>query len=144
MKHNLLPFIFSISIIVSCNNERSNTKTMDKILTSDSKTSILGSWRLSDFNETGIVKNQDPLLASAKYKKTVQEGLIFSFYPNGTFTAITGTGKYEYGKWNFVNNKKAVYIVSDISKDTLSIKSDTQNDQALLYVTKKNKNIKKT
>jgi len=143
MKYNLLLFVFGI-IITGCNTEKSNPKTLSKLLPKEAKATILGSWRLSDINETGIVKNQDPLLASAKYKKTVQEGLIFSFYPNGTFTTISGTGTYEYGKWNFVNNKKAVYIVSNISKDTLSIKPDTQNEQALLYVTQKNKNIKKT
>lgn len=143
MKYIRLAFIYCI-IIVGCNNQKNNLNNVTTVLTTGAKTSILGSWRLSDITESGIVKNQDPLLASAKYKKTVQEGLIFSFYPNGMYTSVTGTGKYEYGKWNFVNNKKAVYIVSNTTKDTLSLKLDNENERSLLYVTPKSKNVKQT
>ena len=63
MKYNFLLFVFGI-IISSCNVEKSKPTSSIKLLPTDGKTSILGSWRLSDVIEIGTVKNEDPLLTA--------------------------------------------------------------------------------
>lgn len=132
MKRTFL-FLSIIGFIISCNTVEVKENPSGSKVTSTSKTSLLGSWRLADIEVSGL-KSKDPLLEAAKDKRILQEGLIFSFFKDGTFTEIKGDGEYDFGNWNFVGGKKTVYIQSKKYNDTFKIKADHLNSKELLIM----------
>lgn len=134
----LLSFLaFSIGVI-SCNSTEKKFTPSAPTVIPLIKTSLLGSWRLADINVTRSGSN-DPLLETAGDKRILQEGLIFSFFEDGTFTNMNGLGEYDFGKWNFVNGKKTVFLKSNKYKDTFKIKADHLNEKELLVMEQRSK-----
>ena len=129
--------VLSLSVISCTSLEKKATPSLP-ILTPSSKTSLLGSWRLADIEAFGN-KSKDPLLETADKKKILQQGLIFSFFDDGTFTNMNGLGEYDFGKWNFVGGKKTVFLQSKKYKDTFKIKADHLNEKELLLMEQRNK-----
>lgn len=60
------------------------------------KASLLGSWRLQDIIAEGA---EDDFEKSAQLKNRVKEGLLVSFFDDGTYTQVKGNGEYITGKW---------------------------------------------
>lgn len=79
----------------------------DKAAVSDD--SLLGSWRLSDIAGNDSIKkySEDRLLQAAQDKKQVGEGTVLSFFGDGTFTEISGDGRYKWGEWRLSGNELA-------------------------------------
>lgn len=78
-------------------------------------TSFLGTWRLSDISEgvRPVKTSGDPLLDEAAFKQLLKEGLLLSLFEDGTFTEVTGNGRYRLGKWSYTDPDKKRVRVGD-------------------------------
>ncbi len=101
------------------------------------KTNLFANWQLADLSFTNNkVIGADKLLATAKIKKAIEDGLLYSFFENGSATAIDGLGNYANGKWKYLNKKNKMEINFDGEKDTLNIYFSTINNNEFLQLTK--------
>lgn len=98
-------FLFLISIILICG---CNSFEGDKEL---SKRTILGSWRLYDIENSGANKSQqnvEKLLTEADDHDLVKQGMIISFFKDGTYTEMEGSGHYRTCKWEYSSKNKTI------------------------------------
>ncbi len=96
---------------------------------SDGK-AIFGVWRLSDISgESSAEAGGDKLLQSAKDKELLKEGMVFSFFPDNTFTQINGNGGYISGTWQWNEEGINIRLVYDNKKEDRVIEVQKAVDQ---------------
>lgn len=129
---------FFVVFIFGCasNEKKVNVVAVEKALPNP-RISIVGNWRLADVKLANKSKAEDDLLNEANGKKIVQFGLLYSFYPDSSFTSFSGTGEYDFGSWKFTSSKKEILISSKKVKDTFAVKPQYTNDRAFLYLQNK-------
>lgn len=85
--------------------------------------SLLGVWRLSDISRQSSKagEDSDKLLQAATDKELVKEGMVFSFFPDNSFTQVLGSGGYIFGKWHWIEEGKVLCITYGGKTDTLLV-----------------------
>ncbi len=111
--------IIVISLMVGCLE-----KKQDKKIMLPRKNVLHGTWMVSEVNTTANSLTEDKLLKEAKDNKIVQKGIMFSIFPDGTFTELKGVGTYRYGKWRFGANNKFILLSDSIKVDTFFLKHE--------------------
>jgi hypothetical protein len=113
MHKNLFPFISLLFILVSCNLSNKEIKNR-----------IEGSWQLYDIASQD--ENAD-FSKVASLKQKVKEGALLSLFEDDTYTEISGSGKYESGKWVKQDNKSILLTNKD------------QRSESAVFTVEKNK-----
>jgi hypothetical protein len=55
-------------------------------------------------------------------------------FSDGSFTRLKGVSEYINGKWNFINNKKAIVCSTALLKDTFLLNTDAEQNNELIQV----------
>jgi hypothetical protein len=115
---NYLFSVFFISLLVftGC-DQRAKQPTMENF---SSKT-LVGSWQLADLHSTIGTNSQakDKLLTASNEKEIIRQGQVLSFFPDHTFTEITGPGSYRFGKWKYSDKGKFLLLIDSSHTDTI-------------------------
>jgi hypothetical protein len=97
--------------------------------------SITGTWRLSNLSQQPARRGgDDKLLQAAKEKELLQQGLMMSFFKDGTFTEVGGSGAYKSGTWKTENDENEVYLVDSNHTDVRSMRFRKKGTRALLIL----------
>lgn len=117
---NYLYSVLFISLLVftGC-DQRAKQPAMENF---SSKT-LVGSWRLADLNITSDKNSngKDKLLVAANEKEIIRLGQVLSFFPDHTFTEITGPGGYRFGKWKYSDKGKSLLLIDSSKTDTILV-----------------------
>lgn len=81
------------------------------------------------------------MLQDAKAKQDIKDGVIMSFFEDGTYTETSGAGKYISGKWNLEGNK-VIRLTSPESFNTVTAAFDFENEQKQLELAYNNRILK--
>jgi hypothetical protein len=124
MQYRLLLFFVIILFVTGCDGFGKNDKDL-------STKSILGSWRL--FNLESITPpdthNVEKLLGDADNNEIVKQGMVLSFFKDGTYTEVRGTGFYKTGKWKYSNKEKMLYFSDSATTTALRVTPETVNNR---------------
>ncbi len=128
MKYTLLGLLFFFAVL-SCNNN-DNAKKIVQIKPKPSQT-ILGSWRLFDVLASKKIEKptEDKLLTAAMEKEIIRQGLIISFFKDGSFSQLLGSGAYKTGTWRYQKNEHELYLTSPNNIDSFSINLEIINNK---------------
>jgi len=124
MQYRLLLF-FAITIFISgCNIFGSGDKNV-------STKSLTGSWRLYDLqNDTGsATQHAEKLLSEADNNEIVKQGMVLSFFKDGTFTEVQGPGFYRTGKWRYSSKEKALYFTDSATSNPIPVTAEMVNNR---------------
>lgn len=107
-------------------------------------TSFLGTWRLSDISEgvRPVKTSGDNLLDEAAFKEILKEGLLLSLFEDGTFTEVTGNGRYRFGKWSYVTSDRKRIRIGDFYEAAFE-RSGTGGKQVLVLSRQEDKALMK-
>ena len=95
---------------------------------------LTGSWQLTDV-ELDNGRNltlQEEEAKENMIRKIVQEGIMVSFFEDGSLTSINGGGKFTSGKWEYADHKNAVKLSGDSATETVYIKHSVKNGKQCL------------
>ena len=97
-------------------------------------TTVTGNWQLADvINDQNVADSTgDDLLKAASVKDEIQKGYIISFFPDGKFTEIRGSGAYRAGSWESGDNGKAIILKDSEKTETAFIQQEVLNDRQAL------------
>lgn len=97
-------------------------------------TTVNGSWQLADLVDDQNVADTagDDLLKAAIVKDEIQKGYIISFFPDGKFTEMKGSGAYRNGSWEEGNNGKAIILKDSVKTETAFIQQEVLNNKQAL------------
>lgn len=133
MQYRLLLFIIAIVCISGCDELGKNGKEV-------STKSLLGSWRLFSLENTDSINNR--LLTEADNIEIVKQGMILSFFKDGTYTEVRGSGFYITGKWRYSSKEKMLYLSDSATPVAIKVEPEMVNNKAtinLMPVTVQNK-----
>lgn len=118
MKRNHIFFLISVILIIGCKDITQGIQQ----LSGNNKKLFYGTWQLSriSHNEKSSENRNDPLLSDYEQQMKVKTGLIYSYFPDSSFTEIGGQGEYEFGKWNLVNKGKTIFFDTKGSEYTVN------------------------
>ncbi|MFC4263282.1 hypothetical protein ACFOWM_10360 [Ferruginibacter yonginensis] len=107
------------------------------------KKTILGTWRLADVRRLSAIKSSsdDALLEKAELNQLVQMGMLLSFFPDETYTLITGSNGYTAG--NFKSDKQAKTLILNNRQtiDSLKYQYDQNAERSFLLIQDKKNNL---
>lgn len=97
-------------------------------------TTVNGSWQLADLinDQNTADTTGDDLLKAAAVKDEIQKGYIISFFPDGKFTEMKGSGAYRTGSWEPGNNGKVIILKDSVTTETAFIQLEVLNDKQAL------------
>ncbi|MBP6446914.1 MAG: hypothetical protein WAT22_17260 [Saprospiraceae bacterium] len=135
MKQSIIFLTLSLILLLSCKNDENKTTQNNK------KRQLYGSWQLTKINNVNEkTKNEGDILAyEAVQQLMVKVGLMYSFFPDSSFTLVDGSGHYENDRWIFANKGKNIMLV--YKKDTLSVNLKEENKKLVLQLENKRKGI---
>lgn len=131
MQYRLL-FFFTFTVFISgCDGFGKNDKDV-------STKSLLGSWRLFDLENITPNKSQqniEKLLVEADNNEIVKQGMILSFFKDGTFTEVEGSGYYKTGKWKYSSKEKALYLSDSGTTRAITVTPEIINNRETIILT---------
>jgi hypothetical protein len=118
MKYTYILLLASMALLFGCEK-----KSIQADATRSSKKKIIiGTWQIADYTPR---KNQqvdaDALFQAAKSKSLVKDGLIYSFFPDSSFTGVSGKGEYQLDKWHFSNDGESIHFPTQKTTYSLSL-----------------------
>jgi hypothetical protein len=128
--------LFVIILFVGCTAKQQKVKE---------RKLIYGSWRLAEALVGDRKKKndtEDKLLKRAQDNKIVNTGVVFSLFSDGSFTKLKGVNEYRNGKWDFINNKKAIVCSADLLLDTFLVNTNAEQSNELIQILHGNKETK--
>jgi hypothetical protein len=136
MKHTLVGVL--CIFLVSCNETKTETSQAPP---PSKKETLAGTWQLASVSAPPDkpVAADDALLREAKDRELVTNGLLYSFFPDSSFTAISGTGEYAQDKWHYANKGKFICLVS--KKDTFLVTFQTDRGRQSLRLENRGKGM---
>ena len=130
MQYRLLLF-FSITVFISgCN-------IFDNYDRNVSTKSLLGSWRLFNLENINTAKTQnvEKLLTEADNNEIVKQGIILSFFKDGTYTEIQGSGYYRTGKWKYSSKEKMLNFSDSGTTRAIKVTTEIINNRQTISLT---------
>ncbi len=130
MLHRLLLFFTIIVFISGCNGFGNSDKDL-------SNKSLTGSWRLLDLENitTTNTHNAEKLLTEADNKEIVKQGLLLSFFKDGNYTEVQGTGYYRTGKWKYSSKEKTLYLSDSGTTRAIQVTQEMLNNRQTISFT---------
>jgi hypothetical protein len=123
MRYRLLFFLIITFLLSGCNGWSEKNKF------DVSKKSLTGSWRLYDL-ENNSKKNPkaDKLLSEAASNEIIRQGIMLSFFEDGSFTEMRGSGFYRTGKWRYNSKEKMLYLTDATNTVSINVKPEIINN----------------
>jgi hypothetical protein len=121
----------AIVFVSGCNGLGENDKDL-------STKSLLGSWRLFDLENitpNNTQKNVEKLLTEADNNEIVKQGIILSFFKDGTYTEVHGLGYYRTGKWKYSSKEKMLYFSDSAGTRAIKVVAETVNKRQTINLT---------
>lgn len=130
MQYRHLLFFTIIVFISGCNGFGNTDKDV-------STKSLTGSWRLFDLENitTTNTKNVEKLLTEADNKEIVKQGILLSFFKDGNYTEVRGSGYYRTGKWKYSSKEKTLYLSDSGTTKAIKVTQETVNNRQTISLT---------
>jgi hypothetical protein len=101
---------------------------------------LQGTWRLSAYDRVGIkpdaADTEDAeLLRAAANQLVVKTGCVLNFFPDSTYTKISGDGNYEQGQWQYMQQDGVLLLTHNGQTDTIqtTLTQDRKSKTITLY-----------
>ncbi|MBK7306601.1 MAG: hypothetical protein IPI88_05880 [Chitinophagaceae bacterium] len=122
MQYRLLLFFIITFFIWGCNDFGNNDKDI-------STKNLTGSWRLFDLENIAATNTQhaEKLLSEADNSEMVKQGLILSFFKDGSFTQVEGSGYYRTGKWKYSSKEKTINFTDSGTTTAIKVTGEIIN-----------------
>lgn len=130
MQFRLL-LLFTIMIFVSgCNSFGESDKDLNT-------KSLAGSWRLFDIEDidSTSTRNIEKLLVEADNVELVKQGSILSFFKDGTFTEVQGSGFYSAGRWRYSSKEKTLFLTDSGTTKAIRVTAEVINKRHTINLT---------
>jgi hypothetical protein len=123
MRYRFLFFLLITFLLSGCNGwgEKNKFDVSTKLLA--------GSWRLYDLeNNSQQNPKADKLLSEAASNEATRQGIMLSFFEDGSFTEMRGSGFYRTGKWRYSSKEKILYLTDAMKTDSINVKPEIINN----------------
>jgi hypothetical protein len=112
-------FVFLIALLATLSSCKQNAFQAKAIQSSKKKT-LCGTWQIADYTPgKDQAVDADALLQAAKSKTIVKDGLLYSFFPDSSFTSVSGEGAYQLDRWHFVDDGESLHFPGQKTTFTL-------------------------
>jgi hypothetical protein len=89
---------------------------------------LQGTWRLQDVSKLNPGESTS-FEALAAIKQQSADGLVTSYFADGSFTELSGNGRYDKGRWTWQGQQLVRHFELDKHTDTAVVSIATEGDQ---------------